>query len=125
MEYSEFKRMIESTGMPSRYDHFGPAEIPDPPYITWYENGTNNFKADNVVYQKISRRTALCPFALSARHTPVPEMIEISRSVLVPPAKTTIFILADCYFCANLALFLFIVTIHQCFFCGLPARISL
>ena len=36
---------------------------------------------------------ALCPFDLSALHTCVPETMDISRSVLIPPASTTIFMI--------------------------------
>ena len=43
--------------------------------------------------QNTSTRIALWPLLRSALHTCVPETIEISRSVLIPPAKTTIFML--------------------------------
>ena len=42
--------------------------------------------------QKISTRIAWWPFWRNAVHIPVPDVIETVRSVLVPPANTTIFI---------------------------------
>ena len=50
--------------------------------------------------QKISTSIASWPFWRSAPQIPVPETMEISLSVLVPPAKTTIFMILHLLVCA-------------------------
>lgn len=35
------------------YSHFKEGDVPEPPYITYYSPGTDNFSADGIVYQEI------------------------------------------------------------------------
>lgn len=52
------KELIESlkkTGFPAAYHHFEERQGPKPPFIVYYEKGTNNMIADGKVYKKICR----------------------------------------------------------------------
>ena len=64
-------------------------------------------------YQKNrSSKTAWCPFSLKASHTPLPVTNETSLSVLIPPAKTTIFTLTSAYTIISYFLVYKIVDMH-------------
>nr|DAY91499.1 MAG TPA: tail completion protein [Caudoviricetes sp.] len=55
MKDQEIKQMIESAGFPVTYHHFEVGEEPETPYAIYLYPGTNNFAADGVVYQTISK----------------------------------------------------------------------
>ena len=44
--------LLQSTGLPVAYHHF--EEPPNPPYIVYLTDGSNNFSADNKVYAKFN-----------------------------------------------------------------------
>ena len=52
IKLSQVYELLCKTGIPVTYGQFnGPKEdIPDPPYIAYYEARSKNFGADNVVY---------------------------------------------------------------------------
>ena len=54
MTTQEFYQGLVSLGYPVAYSHFAEGNGPDPPYITYYYPGTNNFSADGIVYQEIN-----------------------------------------------------------------------
>lgn len=45
--------MLKGTGMPVAYDHFSSRDAPMPPYVVYRNPGSNNFKADGMVYHKV------------------------------------------------------------------------
>lgn len=47
---SNFKTLLDTLNVPVAYHHFN--EKTSLPYIVFYENGSDNFFADNKVYQK-------------------------------------------------------------------------
>jgi hypothetical protein len=53
MTYTEIVSMLESIGLPLAYHHFEEGESPDPPFLIFYFAGTDNFGADDKVYQKV------------------------------------------------------------------------
>ena len=52
MELSDLYALLHETGLPVTYGQFsGNAEdIPDPPYLVYYESRSDNMGADNVTY---------------------------------------------------------------------------
>ena len=52
MTYAEIVSMLESIGLPLAYHHFEEGESPEPPFLVFYFPNTNNFGADDKVYQK-------------------------------------------------------------------------
>lgn len=55
MTYQEIMTMMQETGLPFAYDHFAEGESPDPPFVVFLFPSSNNFGADNKVWQKINR----------------------------------------------------------------------
>lgn len=53
MTYQDVLDMLDETGLPSAYHHFAEGESPDPPFLVFLFPGSDNFGADNGVYQKI------------------------------------------------------------------------
>lgn len=57
MTYKEVADMIQAIGVPFAYDHFeeGTPEhpAPDPPFICFYYEGSNDLSADNTNYARI------------------------------------------------------------------------
>lgn len=49
MDAAELRTVLKSTGLPVAYRRFKQAKTP--PYILFYLEGTDNFAADNVVYE--------------------------------------------------------------------------
>ena len=47
-------QMLEETGYPVTYHHWGEGEEPNRPYIVYLYPRTNNFSADGAVYQDIN-----------------------------------------------------------------------
>jgi hypothetical protein len=45
--------MLESIGLPLAYHHFEEGESPAPPFLIFYFPNTDNFGADDKVYQKV------------------------------------------------------------------------
>lgn len=61
MTYSEIKTMLSSTGLPVAYNAFPIGSVPQLPYIVYSYPNSENFGADNRVYQKgESLRVWLC-----------------------------------------------------------------
>ena len=55
MTYNEIMTMMQETGLPYAYDHFAEGESPEPPFAVFLFPTSNNFGADNRVWQKINR----------------------------------------------------------------------
>lgn len=55
MELSELREILESTGLPVAYYAFLANETPEMPFLTYRENGSNNFAADGVVFFSVKR----------------------------------------------------------------------
>lgn len=53
MTYQDVLGMLDETGLPSAYHHFAEGESPDPPFLVFLFPESDNFGADNRVYQKI------------------------------------------------------------------------
>jgi hypothetical protein len=54
MKYDTIVEMLEETGIPFAYDHFAEGESPDPPFLVFQIPGSDNFHADDKVYEKLS-----------------------------------------------------------------------
>lgn len=54
MTIQELYSGLSSIGYPVAYSHFAEGDVPDPPYITYYYPGTDNFSADGIVYCPIN-----------------------------------------------------------------------
>lgn len=50
MNLMEFKGLLETIDIPVQYQSFTVGNAPELPYILWYEDDSDNFKADNVNY---------------------------------------------------------------------------
>ncbi len=55
MKYDKIIEMLEETGIPFAYDHFAEGESPDPPFCIFLIPGSDNFNADDAVYEKLNR----------------------------------------------------------------------
>lgn len=53
MTYAEISQMISAVGIPYAYHHFEEDSGQQPPFITFYYQGDNDFIADNINYQAI------------------------------------------------------------------------
>lgn len=53
MTYEDIVAMLEEAGLPFAYHHFAEGESPDPPFLVFLFQGTDNFFADNSVYKRI------------------------------------------------------------------------
>lgn len=53
MTYSELMAIMEEMQFPFAYHHFAEGESPEPPFLIFLFTGTDNFKADDVVYAEI------------------------------------------------------------------------
>ena len=54
MKYDKIIEMLEEVGIPFAYDHFAEGESPDPPFLIFQIPGSDNFHADDKVYEKLS-----------------------------------------------------------------------
>nr|WP_330368113.1 hypothetical protein [Butyrivibrio sp. MB2005] len=54
MKYDKIVEMLEETGIPFAYDHFAEGESPEPPFCIFLIPGSDNFHADDAVYEKLS-----------------------------------------------------------------------
>lgn len=55
MKISEIKEMLAETGVEATYSHWNEMEAPLLPYICWTLPNSNNFAADNKVYQQVEQ----------------------------------------------------------------------
>ena len=46
--------LLTETGIPFAYDHFAEGDSPDPPFICFLTEGSDNFSADGSAYLKVS-----------------------------------------------------------------------
>ena len=53
MTFEEVKNIVESIGLPFVYYQFPIGQVPDLPYVIYYYPSSDNFSADDHVYQKI------------------------------------------------------------------------
>lgn len=53
MQLKEIKNILAEAGLPLTYYQWPEKDAPQLPYIVWYIPGSDNFDADNSVYQKI------------------------------------------------------------------------
>ena len=54
MKYDSIIAMLEEMNIPFAYDHFAEGESPDPPFCIFLIPGSENFHADDRVYEKLS-----------------------------------------------------------------------
>ena len=54
MTYAEILSILSEMNLPYAYDHFAEGESPDPPFLVFLFPCSDNFGADNKVYQKIN-----------------------------------------------------------------------
>ena len=54
MTYAEILSILSEMNLPYAYDHFAEGESPDPPFMVFLFPRSDNFGADNKVYQKIN-----------------------------------------------------------------------
>lgn len=54
MTYQEIQSILSEIDLPYAYDHFAEGESPDPPFMVFLFPRSDNFGADNKVYQKIN-----------------------------------------------------------------------
>ena len=57
MTYAEISQMISAVGIPYAYHHFEEGSGQQPPFITFYYQGDDDFIADNINYQAIRPMT--------------------------------------------------------------------
>lgn len=57
MTYKEVADMLHGIGLPVAYRSFPEGEISGPPFICYYYEGSRDFIADNINYQKIRQLT--------------------------------------------------------------------
>ena len=55
MKYDKIIEMLEETNIPFAYDHFAEGESPDPPFCIFLITGSDNFNADDAVYEKLNK----------------------------------------------------------------------
>ena len=55
MTYVEIQSILSEINLPFAYDHFAEGESSDPPFLVFLFPNSDNFGADGIVYQKISR----------------------------------------------------------------------
>jgi len=56
MKLKEFAKLLGSIGYPVAYNHFKKTEtnpLPNPPFIVYFEEDSQNFGADNKVWKKV------------------------------------------------------------------------
>lgn len=53
MTYKELATMITGIGLPNAYDHFPEGQGPNPPFICFYFEGSDDLAADDTNYQRI------------------------------------------------------------------------
>ncbi len=53
MTYEEIATMLSAVGCPFAYHHFEEGSGQQPPFITFYYEGENDLKADNINYQLV------------------------------------------------------------------------
>lgn len=53
MKIGELYNGLKSLGYPVAYSHFAEGNVPDPPYIVYSYQGSDNFGADGIVYYPI------------------------------------------------------------------------
>ncbi|PNE45693.1 hypothetical protein [Enterococcus avium] len=53
MTLEQIAEMLEKTNLPVAYRKWAEGQVPELPYIIYYADRTDNFKADNRVYHKI------------------------------------------------------------------------
>lgn len=51
LNIEDIQDMLEETELEVAYDHFPESEVPDLPFLVWFEAETENYGADNKVYQ--------------------------------------------------------------------------
>ena len=52
MTHEELKAMLEEAHLPLAYDHFAEGESPDPPFLCFLCQSSDNFAADGIAYYK-------------------------------------------------------------------------
>ncbi|BDQ53375.1 hypothetical protein EfsSVR2330_08860 [Enterococcus faecalis] len=52
MTLKELKQLLDQMELPISYREWQPGQVPELPYLLYYENTSNNFFADNEVYCK-------------------------------------------------------------------------
>lgn len=57
MTYIEIATMLSAVGVPCAYHHFEEGSGQQPPFITFYYEGDNDIKADNINYQQVRHLT--------------------------------------------------------------------
>nr|DAV77351.1 MAG TPA: tail completion protein [Caudoviricetes sp.] len=52
---TEIESILRRMNIPFRYFLFSEKEVVEPPFLVWYLPESNNFFADGIVYEKITR----------------------------------------------------------------------
>ncbi|MGM0284889.1 MULTISPECIES: hypothetical protein [unclassified Enterococcus] len=52
MKLPELKSLLDKMNLPISYREWQPGQVPELPYLLYYEKSTSNFLADNTVYCK-------------------------------------------------------------------------
>lgn len=53
MTYKEIATMIAGIGLPYAYDHFTEEDAAPPPFLCFFFEGSDDFTADNINYQRV------------------------------------------------------------------------
>ena len=53
MTLTELKKQLETLGLPIAYREYPEGKTPEAPFIVYYQDGTDNFSADGIVYLKV------------------------------------------------------------------------
>lgn len=87
--------LLAATGIPTVYRAWPVGSAPDFPFICYLETGTNNFMADNKVYQKI---TDLDIELYTREKDPATEALVEQALAEIPWDKTEVYIDSErCY----------------------------
>lgn len=76
IKLNQVYELLKKVGVPVTYKQFsGPTQdIPDPPYIVYYEARSNNIGADNIVYKEM-------PSVIVELYTDRCRSLELERSI--------------------------------------------
>lgn len=81
MTYQEVNSMLEAVGLPVTYYQWPEGHAPDPPYLVFYYPGSDDFAADDQIYQKI--RTLAVELYTDEKDFELEEKVEEALSGMV------------------------------------------
>lgn len=80
MTLQEVKTLLETTGLPVVYYAFPPGEVPELPFLVYFEDQTNPFAADGAVYY--ASKHIFVELYTQVRDTATEELVETALSGL-------------------------------------------